>query len=144
MSYLTTKNKIVTILESLTGSGKPLSEVAGWSNPSPENYPFAYVKISDGGSEERVDSSKNFLNMPFKITVLIRAKNTLDNENKRLTLLDSVLDELRKATSVDTLAGTVQRFDILDINPLDSQDGDQPLLGFEITTQASLLKTINL
>jgi len=142
MSYKTTKDQLVTILTTLTGSGQPLKTVSGWSDPSSEEYPFAYVRISDGGSEERVDSCRNNLHMQFKIVVKIRSKNTLANEDERLTLLDSVLDKLRETAYVDTLGGTVQRFDVLDISPIDIQDADQPELGFELITQSSLLKTI--
>lgn len=142
MAFKSTKDKLVEILTELTGTGQPIAEVSGWSNPSPENFPFCYVKIADGGSEERKDSSKNFLHMPYKIVILFRSKNTEANENKRLTLTDSVLAKLREKENVDTLEGTIERFDILDITPLDIQDFNQPVLGVEIITRSSLLETI--
>lgn len=138
--FATVSAKLKTILEELEGVGKPLVEVYDWPNPSPDKWPSAFVRALGGSVEERMDSATNFLQMRFQIRIMLRAKNTQANEALRVSILDSVLSKLR--SYADTLDGTVERFDIDTIEPVDYGNAEQPLIGFDIMVIASKLQSI--
>jgi len=141
MSYASVSSKLKTILETLKGTGKPLSNVYDYFEPSPQQYPVAMIKAI-GGSETRLDSASNFLDMRFIVKVLLRVKNTTTQEALRLSTLDAILDAFRASSYVDTLGGTVEKFDVLSITPFDSGSSDQPIIGYDIIVSASKIKLL--
>lgn len=140
--FKSTKNKLVAVLEELTGDNQPLVKVYGYFEPSPQQYPVAMVFVYDGNAETRLDSHSNWLTAVFVIKVQLRVKNSETVENQRLDLIDSVLDKLRSASNIDTLGGTVEKFDVLNILPFDTE-ADQPLIGFDVVVSASKLVSIS-
>jgi len=136
------KDKLVTILETLKGTNQPLKEVFGYIEPTPQLYPCAMVRISGTSTETRLDTNSNEVNAEFTIRVLLRVDNSEDAEDQRLDLIDSILDALRSATNVDTLGGTVEKFDVSSILPIEVNE-DQPAFGFDLIVNASKIKTIS-
>lgn len=136
------KNKLVDILETLQGTGKPLKAVFGYIEPTPQNYPCAMVRISGTSTENRLDTNSNEVTAEFTIRVLLRVDNSEAAEDQRLDLLDSILDAFRSATYVDTLGGTVEKFDVASIVQIETNE-DQPAFGFDLIVNASKIETIS-
>lgn len=140
--FKTVKDKIVTILTTIKGSGLPLKEVYGYMNPSPQNYPVAMVRVVGVSNEVRLDTASNELTMQFVVRVLIREKNSQTAEDQRLDLMTSLTDVFRLAANVDTLQGIVEKFDVSEIVPIDINE-DQPAFGFDLNLIASKIKLIS-
>lgn len=135
MTFLTTKNKIASILEEDTS----LAKVYAYPEQDPQEFPCATIDVVDASSEERFDSNKNFLTMNFTARIFIIDENTENNCNKRLELMESVSAKLREYA--DTLDNTVQKLDINGYSPLYT-DTNMKYCYFEINILASILKTI--
>ena len=136
------KDRLVTILGTITGTSQPLKATFGYMNPSPELYPCALVRVQGASQEIRLDTASNLLTMEFVVRVLIREKNTPPAEDQRLTLMTAVTAVFRSAANVDTLAGLVEKFDIISITTIDINE-DQPAFGFDLVLQASKIRTIS-
>lgn len=140
--FKTVRDKLVTILETLEGTSKPLKEVFGYMEPIPQLYPCAMVRVSGTSTETRLDTSSNELVMEFTIRVLIRADNTKATEDQRLDLIDSIIDAFRSTSNVDTLGGIVEKFDITSIIQIEANE-DQPVFGFDLIVNASKIRLIS-
>lgn len=138
--FTTILAKLKAILEELEGVGKPLKEVYAWANPSPKQWPSAFVTVNGGSEEARLDSASNFLDMQFLIRIMLREKNTAATEALRVSILDQVLTKLREYP--DTLDDTVQKFDIESITPVNYSNTESPLIGFDIIVTAGIVKAI--
>lgn len=140
--FKTVKDKLKTILQTLEGTGKPLKEVFGYIEPTPQLYPCAMIRVSGTSTESRLDSGSNELMMEFTIRVLLRVDNSETAENQRLDLLDSIMDAFRTSANVDTLAGTVDKFDVHSMIQIETSE-DQPAFGFDLIVQASKMMLIS-
>lgn len=140
--FKTVKNKLVTILQTLEGTAKPLKEVFGYIEPTPQLYPCAMVRLTGTSTEVRLDSASNEMVMEFTIRILMRVDNTETTEDQRLDLLDSIMDAFRTASNIDTLGGIVEKFDINSMIPIETSE-DQPVFGFDLIVQASKIMLIS-
>lgn len=139
--FKTVKDSIVTILNTITGSTKPLKVVFGYMEPQPSQYPCALVRVVNG-AEIRLDSASNFLTMDFVVRVLIREKNTQAAEDQRLDLMTNVVAAFRSTANVDTLGGIVEKFDVQAITPIDINE-PEPAFGFDLILSASKIRMIS-
>ncbi len=135
------KDKLVTILTTLTGNNKPLQAVFGYGEPSPQQYPCVKVQWV-GGSETRMDNASNELIMDFHIRVYLREKNTQGAEDQRLDLVTSIHDALRTSANVDTLGGLVHKVEITSESALNVNE-EQPVFGFDMNLQVKKLQLIS-
>lgn len=134
------KNKIMEILESLKGDGKPLAEVYGYFEPQPKKFPCALVRSTEGQDKKRIDSAHNEVCYSFEIRVLFRTENTLEEEELRMNVFEAIDEAFSKKPNVDTLGGLVHRFD-LQGKYFDSQN-EQPCTGIYFKAEAFKLKSI--
>lgn len=140
--FKTVKDKLVDILETLEGTSKPLKEVFGYIEPSPQLYPCAMVRLTGTSSELRLDSASNEMTMEFTIRVLMRVDNTEAAEDQRLDLLDAIMAAFRTPTTVDTLGGIVEKFEINSMIAIETNE-DQPAFGFDLVVNASKIMLIS-
>ena len=138
--FKTVKDQIVTVLETLKGTGKPLKNVFGYPEPSPQEYPCAIVHFAEA-TEERLDTASNFTTVKFVIRVILREKNTEDANDQRLDILDSIYSAFRSPTYIDTLGGVCQKFDFGSTTMLNASE-DQPIFGFDLIVQAGKIELI--
>lgn len=135
------RDNLYTILQGLTGSGKPFAECFPYFEVAFENYPAVMVRATGGSSEIRLDSASNLVSAEFTVRILLKAENNEEAENSRLDLIDAVLDEFRKQVNVDTLGGEVEKFDILNINMIEAEEGS-PRIGADLVVSGSKIQYI--
>jgi hypothetical protein len=143
MSFLTTKNAIKTILDTLTGPGAAkLFRVAfDYFEPSPDAYPAVMVGTLGGSSEVAKDFISDETAMVFVIRALMQNKNDKATHDQLLDALDKLLIELRK-NSHYTLGGTVHLFEVapsIEVFYTDRQE--EPVIGFDVTVMCKVLNT---
>lgn len=134
------KDQIVTVLGTITGSGKVLKAVFGYPEPSPQQYPCAVVHFIEA-TEERLDTASNFVTVKFGIRVMLREKNTLAANDQRLDILEAVHAAFRSHTYIDTLGGHCQKFDFGQVTMLNATE-DQPVFGFDLIALAGKIELI--
>lgn len=144
MSFKTTKDKLKTILDGLTGttSAKLFAESFGYLEPSPKKFPCAMIGTFAGSSEQTIDSAYNGTTMQFVIRCYFENENDQSTHDLLLTTLDSLLAELRKDDNY-TLGGTVQRLDVApNIIVYYTDQTEQPVIGFDIVINVLKLNQI--
>lgn len=138
MSFASTKTALIGILNGIAGSGQPLAEVHGFFNATLDALPAALVDIGGTSLDERYDSASNEVSMSFVIRVIVdEAGNTQAASDKRITVMEDVMDELRKRVNADTLGGAVHRVTVSGATPFQSDETESPMLGFDIQVVAS-------
>lgn len=141
-NFATVKAELVQMLDDLEGASQPLNVVFDYFEPKPDKYPCGMIRTWGGTTKERLDSANDWLTMRFIIRVLVREDNTSDTENLLDEILDLFVAKLNTASIVDTLNGTVEKFDVEDIVPLEIPDMNAPSVGFDILVSASRIQAI--
>lgn len=142
MTIKANKNQIVTILETLVGSGQPLEAVYGYIKKSLTKYPTAMVEYAGGGgSDLRFDSANNMLKQPFTIWVVFEESTSEVMENYVLDTLDSVLDAFRTTIYADNLNGSTDIFTIENIDKTHFSE-PVPLVAWKIDVTCQDLKPL--
>ena len=132
MGFATLSTKIQSILGGLVGTGETYVAAYGFFNPKPVGYPYLIIAPLAGSKETRLSSAENTLFMRYQILGIWKTDNELATETAKATAIDEILALLRKAANVDTLDGTVKRFDIEAIDPVETETSE-PVTGFRIT-----------
>lgn len=101
---------IFTILDTLDGSGQPLSVVYDWPNPDPASLPCAYV-VWQGSRESVLDTASDEELADFVVRVILRDDNNEDTYDALLSVVELVKAELRKDDH-RTLGGLVTHFEV--------------------------------
>ena len=140
MSFIAVKDQLKTIVETLEGTY--LEEVYAYPESNPGKWPCAQIFMSRSPAEVRLESNSNLMGVGFFIRVLLRPDNDETQENLRLTILDALMDAFRTSANVDTLNGTCERFDLLDPEPISTDQAEQPLFGFALPVIAYKIKEI--
>ena len=136
MGIKANKDALVTVLEELEGAGQPLQDVFGFMNPTLDRFPVAMVAYASGGTKTRLDTSADWLTSNFEVYVIFRESKTQDDVDQVYTVLDQVISKLTSTTNVDTLGGTVEKFDVVSIDPVQFTDATN-VMGFRILVSMS-------
>ena len=83
----------------------------------------------DGDLEQRLDTNSNFTTMRYQALALWNVDDTDALGTSIAQAMDAVMNAFRTSTNVDTLDGTVDKFDISPPEPIQTE-GDNPLVGF--------------
>ena len=143
MDFKDTRDKLQVIITELSGAGQLINVVYGYQPPSVSFFPYAVIKLVSGSVDDRLTTLQNFTKMTFVIRVLLTTKNTLENEDLRLDIIDAIVAKLRTSSNVDTLGNTVEKFDIANITVYDTDSGGQPMVGFDVEVNAYKVNSIS-
>lgn len=136
MGIKANKDALVTVLEELEGVGQPLQDVYGYLNPTLDRFPVAMVGFAGGGRKTRLDTSADWLTTVFEVYVIFRESKTQTDIDQIYTTLDTVLNKLNSAANIDTLGGTVEKFDVDNFEPVQFTDATN-VMGFKIQVSMS-------
>ena len=99
------------------------------------------IRMFGGSREEKLDTDNDLLTMGFVIRVLFRSDSDAANETLKENVIDDILEKLRESANVDTLDGTVEKFEVLEVVPTEHGEGD-PLTGFDVMVACAKIKAI--
>lgn len=138
MAFSAIKDAIVDVLENVD----EIEIVFDYPEPSPQEFPCAFVVAVGGSSESRFDNVENLLTVQFKISVMRQLEYTSAAFEELYTAVDATLAELRK-TSNDTLGGVCIAFDVAPaIDFVYTTDASQPMMICTFTVNARTLVSI--
>lgn len=131
MSYTTFRNKLISVLGTLAGVGKPFQEFHPVLKAKPGGFPVLMLNPIEGSTEIRLNTNSNFVTMKYQVIALWNVEDTDDLGVKIAAAMDSVADAFRTSAYVDTLDGVVDKFDVSAPEPIQTE-GDNPLVGFRV------------
>lgn len=138
----TIKSKIITIVSTLKGDEKPLTDVYDFISSEVITFPIAMVEYMESPNEERLDTATNLITAKFLIKVFLNNHNDSGTSTLRITLIEVISNLFRTPANVDTLDGVVNLFDIEQIQVFNSYQ-DQPYSGFDLIIKTQFTKSIS-
>lgn len=131
--------KIKTILDSISVNDLPLKFEYLKSQPS--SFPAGCL-LSQGFTEEILDSTNNLIIETFEIRLIFPQDESLIGQEKWVNLADTLSAEFRKDTH-QTLTGTAIVMTVKQgLPPEFSSDYAQPVVIFKIVIEAKIIKSI--
>lgn len=136
----TVKNKIKTALATLEGT--KLSEVFGYIEPLPQQFPCAMIDIYKGNKDAPYTNAGNMVEFRWAIHCELRGKNSEANAEARLDLLDAVLAVLNDDTYGYTMDNTCDIFEVEAIEVFNDDQSESPKIGFDIICVSKTLTNL--
>lgn len=134
-------DKIVEIMQELTGTGQPFAAVYAYPNASAEVFPFAIVDVERGSQSDEA-SNKKILKQNFIIRCLFRQKSTEAATEQRIRAMGLVVEKFTESGRADYLENTVHAMDIVSIDPFVVSGSDEPIFGFDMILQCQMSMTV--
>ncbi len=132
--------KIKAILDTIPSTDLGLSFEYLKSQPS--SFPAGCV-LSNGFTEEILDSANNLITELFEIRLIFPQDESLIGQEKWVNLTDLISTEFRKSAH-QTLDGTAIAMIVKQgLPPEFSADYAQPVIVFKIVIEAKIIKAIN-
>lgn len=136
--------KVVEIMETLKGTGEPLSEVYGYPESHPTLFPCAIMDVDAGMTTEDYSSMTKNVTVNVIVRILIRQRNAQEATLHRLDIIDSLLTRFTTTENIDDLDGVADIVDITSIEPMFvAGAADQPFFGFDVVITAKKLLRAN-
>lgn len=141
MSFLTTAQKLKTILDTVSAAILPLK--FEYQETKPASFPSGNI-IYLGGNEKMLDTITNEVLENFVIRLIFPTEEGQVAMEKWLTLVDAIGDAFRK-DDYQTLTGSAVSFQVKSYAPpITTSDYSQVVMVFDIMVEAKILKAINL
>lgn len=132
---------LTALLTLLTGTGKRISVVSDWPNPSPASYPHAYPLPT---FSTEVDYDTDNQNKVLNFILRVEFPDAIDRTShlEALKTADALEDEVRLLTHA-TLSGAVHKFNVSSRGTW-GRTGEAPtaLIVYDLEVSAEVLKKI--